>query len=113
MFRVTESSTGLPDEIDVEQSIGHELYIRKSVWEDKSRPDDFDVLSQPNDARWVNGRLVYNFSHNHQFRKATDYIISIQAIDIHGNDRLLRFPMKMSPVGGMEIRNSSSDGKRN
>ena len=113
VFRITESTTGVPNEIDVEQSAGHELYIRKSVWEDKSRPDDFDVLSQPAGARWVNGRLVYNFSHNHQFRKAVDYIVSIQAIDIHGNDRLLRFPMKMSPVGAMEIRNSASDGKRN
>ena len=113
VFRITESTTGVPDEIDVEQSAGHELYIRKSVWEDKSRADDFYVHSQPADSRWVNGRLVYNFSHNHQFRKAVDYIVSIQAIDIHGNDRLLRFPMKMSPVGAMEIRNSASDGKRN
>ena len=113
VFRITESSTGVPDEIEVEQSAGHELYIRKSVWEDKSRPDDFDKRLQSIDSQFVNGRLVYNFSHNHQFRKAVDYIVSIQAVDIHGNDRLLRFPMKMSPVGAMEIRNSASEGSRN
>ncbi len=113
VFRITEGSTDLAIEKDPSQSTNHEVYIRKSVWEDKSRPDDFDIRSTPTNSRWVNGRLVYNFSHNHQFRRATDYLISVHAIDIHGNDRVLRFPMKMSPVGTVNIQNSTSEGHRN
>ena len=61
VFRITESTTGVPNEIDVEQSAGHELYIRKSVWGDKSRPDDFDIRSQPTDAHTVNEQACIQF----------------------------------------------------
>lgn len=111
VFRITTKENATSVERDVTAKENHELYIRKSSWPDKSRPDDFKVKSLPPQSRWVNGKLVYNFSQTHEFRSASDYVVSVHAVDVFGNDRVLRFPLSMSPVGAMKLNDSSTEVK--
>lgn len=111
VFRITTADKATSVERDVTVSDNHEVYIRKSAWEDGSKSNDFKVASMPLQSRWVNGRLVYNFTHAHEFRTASDYIVSVHATDVFGNDRVLRFLLSMSPVGAMDIRDSATEAK--
>ena len=89
-----------------------ELYHRKSEWKSDPRPDDFRINAMDPQERFVNGRLVYNFNLFHTFRKSTNYMIVVTALDMSDNRRTLRVPISMDPVGGLNIQNKTSGGKK-
>jgi hypothetical protein len=83
-------------------------------------PDPFEmefVTAQahhvPKDAQFrFGGRLIYSYSFHHSFRNPTGYIIQIKAVDMTGNARILRVPILMESLTGIEIHNKQVDNIR-
>lgn len=114
VFRITERSIfDSRPEPAIDDPAGDEFYIRKSEWaSDATQKDDFKIEDAPPEIRWVNGRLVFNFTVFHKFRQPKDYVIQVTAVDKSNNSRTLRVPISMEAVGGLDLQNKASEGSK-
>ena len=90
---------------DAYESTADEFYMHK-------KDADFKVDNIPAESRIINGRLVYNFPVIHSFQLDTNYVVQIIAEDMEYNRRVLRFEMSMGSLGGLDINESSTGGRR-
>jgi|SaaInl4_135m_RNA_FD_contig_61_391223_length_2337_multi_2_in_0_out_0_2 hypothetical protein len=112
IVRITESGNFDPSFDDAPSpdynsydSSGDEFFMEK-------KGIDLRVASVPQESRLKNGRLVYNFPVVHAFQKSTDYIIQVVAEDMELNRRVMRFRLNMNPLGGLDIQDRSSGGRK-
>jgi hypothetical protein len=70
--------------------------------------EDLQVGKRPEEVRRINGKFIFNFQIIHSFRKSTDYWLTVVAIDMEKNRRVLHLPLSMTPLGGIQIQDRSS-----
>lgn len=101
IFRITEASGGtdMADAFE-ETGIKDELCIVKKT-------DELRLSFTPEEHRLRGGRHVFNFVVYHNFKMATDYILMVSARDIEGNERVMRVPISMDPLSGIQLENRS------
>ncbi len=82
-----------------------EFYLQKQA-------QDMEVSRRPEETRRINGKLVFNFQIIHSFRKSNEYWLTVVAIDMEENRRVLHVPLSMNPLGGIQIQDRSNDLRR-
>jgi len=101
IFRITEQAGGTADANAFEETgINDELIVIR-------KDQDFRIRDMPGQYRLRNGRFMYNFTVYHQFKLATDYFLMVSARDIEDNERILKTPISMGQLEGIQLQNSN------
>lgn len=100
IFRITERAGGTTNAEAFEETGAKDelIVIRKDR--------DLRLDDMVGEHRLRNGRFVFNFTVYHTFRQAIDYDLVVSARDIERNERVMRVPITMGQLRGIQLQNT-------